>query len=293
MTKRTGQSARRVAGCCVVLTAALLAAAMLAGCSILQDGRDTMGQSDGAESIFEYRSGVAPTEAQEEVARDLGCTSAQIEKMRQEGMSAEDWQNIVPAEAMISYLEGRYGVSFEARSMEVPWTLGSDYTLTFEAEEGPWKWRECRVSAWEGENGETNFTDTYFALVKQDEYAQVVGGLLEDCLVQDCGIDRESFAMQVTLDGSYDASHALDEDVQSRLSEYLGSIAVFVDSASGADDTTCEAAAEKVGQVMGGTGASVSFEFALVDMGGRAFTFSEAENAFLDAGGSWSVVGAV
>lgn len=131
---------------------------------------------------------VAPTEAQEEVARDLGCTSAQIEKMRQDGMSAADWKNIVPAEAMVSYMEERYGVPFEAQSIEVPWILDSEYTLECEAEEGPWAGRRCKVSAWQDADGAASFTDTYFAFVKQDEYAQVMEGLMKQCLMDKCGV---------------------------------------------------------------------------------------------------------
>ena len=163
----------------MVIMAMLTAAALggCAGCSAFGPPSD----DELAQMAGKYADGALMDEEQARIARDMGADEETVEKMATEGMTYLQWERVSYAQAMLAHLEGKYGMAFTARRLQMPSWGHSAYTLVAEVAEGEHAGTEFTCDyVYPCDGGRCYFEDDLYVKAMGDAYQEYLYGLALD-----------------------------------------------------------------------------------------------------------------
>lgn len=212
--------------------------------------------------IGTWTEGMRATDEQAQLARDMGCPEGEVARMREQGMSQNEFKNVAYARWALDYLSAKYGgQAFRALWIAKPEPLGRDcYILAAEVVGGPL----------DGERVELSFTEDgalvagggdYWAMLHEADWeayvtgtlAPAVSGLPEgSCVVAAC-------AVVGTGSRSYLGSSDAFED---HLDAITGDAFVYVLPSASMSDEDYDALVDALVGALSGSGTSVQLEVA-------------------------------
>lgn len=114
------------------------------------------------------------TEQQEEIFRSYGLTDEEINKMKEKGLTYGEQSFVDTAQIMLTYLEEKYGETFEVVGGDIPGLFGHEYWIKARACEGEYAGKKFNVYYY----GESGCMDGYYAIIKNEEAVQYLEKLI-------------------------------------------------------------------------------------------------------------------
>lgn len=240
------------------LAASLLSALLAAG-TPLAGGLGASGcarepRSETYPLIGAWTEGMRATDEQAQLARDMGCSEEEIARMREEGMSQNEFKNVAYAQWALDYLSARYGgQAFRALWLAKPEPLGRDnYILAAEVVGGPLDGEKVEVSFDEyGASG-----DSYWAMLHEADWEAYVTGALAPVV---SGLPEGSCAVAANAAVSVDTRVTLgsSDAFEDHLDAITGDALVCVLPSAGMSDEDYDALVDALVEALSGSGTSV------------------------------------
>ena len=204
--------------------------------------------------IGTWTEGMRATDEQAQLARDMGCPEGEVARMREQGMSQNEFKNVAYARWALDYLSAKYGgQAFRALWIAKPEPLGRDcYILAAEVVGGPFDGERVEIAF--DEDGPRG--DSYWRTLHEADWeayvegalAPAVSGLPEgSCVVAAC-------AVVGTGSRSYLGSSDAFED---HLDEITGDAFVYVLPSAGMSDEDYDALVDALVEALSWSGTNV------------------------------------
>lgn len=236
------------------LLSVLLAAGMPLAGAVAASGCAREPRSVTYPLIGTWTEGMRATDEQAQLARDMGCPEGEVARMREQGMSQNEFKNVAYARWALDYLSAKYGgQAFRALWIAKPEPLGRDcYLLAAEVVGGPLDGERVELAF--DEDGPRG--DSYWAMLHEADWeayvtgtlAPAVSGLPEgSCVVAAC-------AVVGTGSRSYLGSSDAFED---HLDEITGDALVCVLPSASMSDEDYDALVDALVGALSGSGTNV------------------------------------
>jgi len=132
--------------------------------------------NEDAEIVVEGEETAEMTKQQEEVFRSYGLSEEEITKMKEKGLDYKQQSFADTAIIMLTYLEEKYGESFEVVSGDIPGVLSDEYWITAQASDGAHAGEEFDVYY----RGNEGCTDGYIGILKEEEACEAFERLIKE-----------------------------------------------------------------------------------------------------------------
>ena len=160
----------------IIMAILVLGLTCLGGCkdskTIEQKENETAEENKAEETeVQAYRT---PTEEELEILEGCNIPKDSMKKVKEEGMNLATQSFVDTAQIMLDYLEEKYEEKFKVVGGEIPGIISGDYMIFAQAAEGEHRGERFEVYYQVDEEGKGYCEDGYFAILKSDEFQQMM-----------------------------------------------------------------------------------------------------------------------
>lgn len=199
-----------------------------------------------------WTEGMMPTDEQAQLARDMDCPEEEIARMREQGMSQNEFRNVAYAQWGLDYLSRKYdGQAFRALWLAKPEPLGrGNYILAATVVGGPLDGEKVELSF--SEHGAMG--DSYWAMLHEGDWEAYVEGALAPVvsdLPEGTCVAAAHAAVSADTRGTLGPSDAFEDHVD----EISGAVLVYVLPSAEMPDADYDALVDDLVGALAGSGA--------------------------------------